>query len=106
MSAAERRRWVRISQHAFRRARERFPSLRRAGRSRVNRILVAIAVNGELFGESVLDSDHYRRGIIYPDTPLIVSLRKDRQSPDQLVVTTVLTEEEALNAGPFRRADG
>ena len=105
MSAAESRCWVRVSQHALRRARERFPSLRLAGRSRITRVLVAIALKGERFGESVLDSDHYRRGTIHPDTPLIVALRRDRDSPDQLVITTVLTEEEARNAGPFRSAD-
>lgn len=94
--------WVRISEHAFRRIRQRFPELRTVPKSRLKRMLVAISLKGEVFGDSVLDGSGYRRGTTPCGTPLIVSIRWDRNDPDILVVNTILTEEEAKNAGPYR----
>lgn len=95
-----------ISPHAMQRARERFPFFADKSRLNLKRLLAAIALKAEPYGESAIDGQYYRLGKTHANKPVILSMREDRnEGSDALVVTTVLTAEEAHNAGPWRRAD-
>lgn len=99
------RRAIGVSTHALNRVRERFPALRGKPVNYLHRVLLAIAHKGQIIGESAVAGEEYRLGTVPPGRELVLHVKPDRDNPRRMVITTVLTLEEAHNAGGFREPD-